>query len=105
MDKKQYEIIFNTYTHLSEGNVNEAEIQEAFDLLPEPGIGMNNLTKMRAINSFIMFNTKEEMTTKLIVEQSDQNEVVLPTALKAGVAKVKKKLRRKTKVKRGRSKK
>jgi len=95
MEKKTYEMIMAVYKDIQNGKVVVDEVQVAYDLIPDPRPAVNTLTKMRAINQYIIFH---DMPTEIIDNQSDQGDVAPPTALKAGV-KTKAKTRRKTKAK------
>lgn len=108
----QVELILMTFEDIQTGLINEDQIQHAFDILPVKNSGMNNLARIRAINSYVIHNNQDlnDMRTTLINKQSDQNEVVEgPHALQAGVKpKRKTKVRKKSKTRakgRGRAKK
>ena len=104
LTKQQVEDIILVYDEIQTGNVNEENINEAFELLPEKNAGLNTLMKIRAINTYVIMNNEEliNMKTTIVNNQSDQNEVVLPYALKDGVKPKRKYTKRKTKARRKR---
>jgi len=73
---EQINQILLTYDNIQTGNVNEQEIQDTFDILPVKNSGLNNFTRMKGINTYVIFNNQDllDMKTKLIIEQSDQGE-------------------------------
>ena len=99
LTKEQALDILLVYDEIQCGNVIEENINKAFAYIPEMNEGINTLQKIRAINRYVIFNqeTLLNMTTKIIDEQSDQNELTGAYALEAGVKKPKSTKKKKSK--------
>lgn len=97
----ELELILLTYDAINVGNVNEEQIQLAFDVLPVKNSGMSNLARMKAINQYVIFNNEDllNMRTTLINNQSDQNEQTGTYALESPAKVIKPRAKRKSRTK------